>query len=201
MLMKRVSDFPGIATVDVCIGLMLAFAVLLKLSVMAAQVEQKPEINDHALYKVIVEWAGDSKDDVDTYLADPIGHLVYFRRLQDGLMSLERDDTGSQSNRVVLADGSTVDSAFNQEVVDIRGIVPGEYIVNLHMYRKDSDKPTPANVKLVKGGVTAHETTVILEANGDEKTAFRFTLTADGNVVDVNTMPKELVYAQPNKPN
>lgn len=188
------SDFPGIATVDVCIGLMLAFAVLLKLSTLASQVEQKPEIDNHALYKVIVEWAGDSQDDVDTYVSDPIGHLVYFRRLQDGLMVLERDDTGMSSNTITLPDGSSVVSAFNQEVVDIRGIVPGEYVVNIHMYRKASGQPTPVNVRLARGGVVAHETSIILDANGDEKTAFRFTLTADGNVVDINTMPKELVY-------
>lgn len=188
------SDFPGVAMIDVCIGLMLCFAVLLQLNTAAVKVEQKEEIKNNALYKIKVEWAGDSQDDVDTYVSDPLGHLVYYRRLQDGLMALERDDTGSLSNKVTLPTGEVVQSAFNEEIVDIRGIVPGEYTVNVHMYRKSSNDPTPVVVSLYKGAIQAHQATVVLPEKGSEVTAFRFTLTLDGNVVDINTLPKELVY-------
>ena len=190
---KPRSDFPGVAMIDVMIGMMLCFAVLLQLNTAAVKVEQAG-ITSHELFKIKVEWSGDSQDDVDTYVADPDGHLVYYKRLQDGLMALERDDTGATSNTVKLPTGEVVRSAFNEEVVDIRGIIPGEYVVNLHMYRKVSSEPILASVALYKGSIKAHEETVTLASHGDEKTAFRFTLTKDGDVVDINTLPKELVY-------
>ena len=37
--MKRRGEFPGIATVDVCINLVFVFAVLLKLSLLAINVQ------------------------------------------------------------------------------------------------------------------------------------------------------------------
>jgi hypothetical protein len=49
-----------------------------------------------------VVWSGESDDDVDTYVSDPLAHLVFFKRLQDGLMNLDRDDTGSSSNMIAI---------------------------------------------------------------------------------------------------
>ena len=97
-----------------------------------------------------VVWAGESDDDVDTYVSDPYSHLVFFKRLQDGLMNLNRDDTGSSNNLVTLPDGRVVKSAYNEEQVEIRGIIEGEYIVNVHMYRKATRTPTKVIVTLYK---------------------------------------------------
>ena len=102
--MKRRGEFPGIATVDVCINLVFAFAVLLKLSLLAINVQSaestQKRIKSSALFLIKVAWAGESADDVDTYVSDPLSHLVFFKRLQDGLMNLDRDDTGPNSNMI-----------------------------------------------------------------------------------------------------
>jgi hypothetical protein len=197
---KNRGEFPGIATVDVCINLVLVFAVLLKLSLLAINVQSaesaQKRVKSNALFLIKVVWPGESDDDVDTYVSDPVSHLVFFKRLQDGLMNLDRDDTGSSSNMVTLPDGRVVKSAYNEEQVEIRGIVEGEYIVNVHMYRKASPTPTKVIVTLYKVAegedVQIHEKVLTL-AEQQEKTAFRFTLTRSGEVADINELPTSLI--------
>ena len=198
--MKNRGEFPGIATVDVCINLVLVFAVLLKLSLLAINVQSaesaQKRVKSNALFLIKVVWPGESDDDVDTYVSDPVSHLVFFKRLQDGLMNLDRDDTGSSSNMVTLPVGRVVKSAYNEEQVEIRGIVEGEYIVNVHMYRKASPTPTKVIVTLYKVAegedVQIHEKVLTL-AEQQEKTAFRFTLTRSGEVADINELPTSLI--------
>jgi hypothetical protein len=191
-------EFPGIATVDVCINLVLVFAVLLRLSIVMANAEQqKNHQTTHAAFLVKINWPSESKDDVDLYVSDPLNQIVYFRQKQIGLMSLDRDDTGREQNMVTLPDGRVVQSQFNEEQVNIRGIIEGEYVVNLHMYRKSDDLPTKVEVALFKSGaggdMEIHRQMVTLTTEREEETAFRFTLTRDGGVVDVNRLPKHFV--------
>jgi hypothetical protein len=191
-------EFPGIATVDVCINLVLVFAVLLRLSIVMANADQqKNHQTTHAAFLVKINWPSESKDDVDLYVSDPLNQIVYFRQKQIGLMSLDRDDTGREQNMVTLPDGRVVQSQFNEEQVNIRGIVEGEYVVNLHMYRKSDDLPTKVEVALFKSGaggdMEIHKQMVTLTTEREEETAFRFTLTKDGGVVDVNRLPKHFV--------
>ena len=198
--MKNRGEFPGIATVDVCINLVLVFAVLLKLSLLAINVESaesaQKRVKSNALFLIKVVWPGESDDDVDTYVSDPLAHLVFFKRLQDGLMNLDRDDTGSSSNMITLPDGRAVKSAYNEEQVEIRGLIEGEYIVNVHMYRKASSAPTKVIVTLYKVAegedVQVHERVLTLTEQ-QEKTAFRFTLTKSGEVADINELPTSLI--------
>jgi len=199
--MKRRGEFPGIATVDVCINLVFVFAVLLKLSLLAMNVQSsesmQKRLKSDALFLIKVAWAGESNDDVDTYVSDPLSHLVSFKRLQDGLMNLNRDDTGSNSNMITLPDGRVVKSAYNEERVEIRGIIEGEYVVNLHMYRKAIRIPTKVIVTLFRVAegedVQVHERVLALAEQGQEMTAFRFTLTKSGEVADINELPRSLI--------
>jgi hypothetical protein len=201
--MRKRGEFPGIATVDVCINLVLVFAVLLKLSLLAINVESaesmQKRLKSNALFLIKVVWPGESDDDVDTYVSDPLSHLVFFRRLQDGLMNLDRDDTGSSNNLITLPDGRVVKSAYNEEQVEIRGIIEGEYIVNVHMYRKAA--PTPAKVivtlyKVAEGeDVQIHERVLTMAMQQQEETAFRFTLTKNGEVADINELPKRFIQS------
>lgn len=198
--MKSRGEFPGIATVDVCINLVLVFAVLLKLSLLAINVQSaesaQKRVKSDALFLIKVVWPGECEDDVDTYVSDPLAHLVFFKRLQDGLMNLDRDDTGSSNNMITLPDGRVVKSAYNQEQVEIRGIIEGEYIINLHMYRKANPIPTKVVVTLYKVAegedIQIHERVLTLAEQRQEETAFRFTLTKGGEVADINELPKSL---------
>jgi hypothetical protein len=188
---------------DVCLNLMLVFAVLLRLSVMAINAENAPKttpsLATHALYVIKLEWSGDSKDDLDLYASDPVNHVCYFKRLTDGLMTLEHDDTGSDSNSITLPNGEVVNSPWNFEQIDIKGIIPGEYVANVHLYALRSPDPVSAVVTLFRmvNGTTVkvHDESVELKDRGDEVTAFRFTLLPDGTVVNINRLQKKFVGA------
>ena len=82
---------------------------------------------------------------------------------------------------------------INHEVAYTRGIVPGEYVVNVHGYRFDQNKPPPVEVHAVvsikqdrpEGPFVAPVlgTTAQLNHLGQELTVFRFRLDEDGRIV------------------
>jgi len=81
-------------------------------------------------------------------------------------------------------------------VVSIRGIVPGEFVVNAQYYQSHDGQPVPVTVTVIKVNPRADVVfygTVQLTRPGDEATAVRFTLLPDGSVVNVNTLPKSLM--------
>ncbi len=199
--MKQRWSFPGVATVDLLIGLLLAEAFMFCLSVLAMNMEtdkSQKRLSNAASFLIRVQWDGKSEDDVDCYTSDPLHHLVFFKRLCDGLMVLDRDDTGAGSNRVTLPDGRIVKSEFNEETVEIRGEpIPGEYIVNCQMFSKRSPEPTKVAVSLYKrtsnDDIKVYDVSITLDHRAQEETAFRFTLSRDGDVSDINRLPKRFV--------
>ena len=184
------------AFLDILFICLLVFMPLVIVAViMMNEKDPKKKVTEaKAEYMIVVEWPHDRDDDVDTYVEDPNGKLVFFRRREDGLMHLDRDDVGWRNDRILLPDGSYTEVKLNREVVSLRGIIPGEYVVNVHMYSMKSGDPTPITIRLERMNpyefVTIKE--VKLEAVGRESTAFRFTLDKDGKVTDLNEDEKRI---------
>ena len=114
-------------------------------------------------------------------------------------MHLDRDDLG-RANDVVRVGGQAIVNALNQETVSIRGIVAGEYVVNMHLYRAVSTAPIPVTVKVEKLNprvVLVFYGTIELDRQGQEETAARFTVAGDGAIRDVNKLAKSLVPLRP----
>jgi hypothetical protein len=111
-------------------------------------------------------------------------------------MHLDRDDLG-RSNDVIRVGGREIVHPLNQEVVSIRGVQPGEYVVNLHLYRAASDaRPVPATIKVEKLNPKVEVVfygEVVLARPSEERTAVRFSVRAEGDIADVNQLPKALV--------
>lgn len=112
-------------------------------------------------------------------------------------MHLERDDRG-KFNDVLEMDfqGIPVLIEKNEERAIIRGIIPGEYIVNVHMFRKVDQSENKVKISLIKlsgQDTIVVEKEVVLKENGDEETAFRFTLGIDGKVGNINQLPRKFV--------
>jgi len=110
-------------------------------------------------------------------------------------MVLERDDRGG-ANDFIVVNGKKIVSPIREEIVTIRGIVAGEYTVNVSHFQATTGKPVTATVKVQKLNPTTQvvfDNAVIVDHTGDEKTAVRFTLDDTGNVVDVNSRPKSLI--------
>ena len=109
-------------------------------------------------------------------------------------MHLDRDDRGEINDKVVI-DGSEVVYPINQEIVTIRGAIPGEYIVNLYYYREGRPGGVAVTLKVERVNPEfrlVFVEQVFLESVDTERTVVRFTVTKDRELVDVNRLPRTL---------
>ena len=142
---------------------------------------------------VIVEisWSEKVDADVDLWVQAPGDVPVGYSNKGGRLFNLLRDDLGGQSDVTNV----------NYEVSYSRGITPGEYVVNVHLYRDMSNQlPLPVSVSVsvkTSAQVAAKRiltTKLLMTRQGQEITAFRFELQADGKLVSgsVHDLPKAL---------
>ena len=183
---------------DLFCNMLLGFVCLFMFAMMmiAKEAKKTGDVEVHAEFIITVTWPAESPDDVDTYVEDPIGSIVCFNRREQGLMHLDRDDLGHKNDEVLTPDGTTIYNE-NREVVTVRGFLPGEYIVNVHMYHREAeyDKPLVVTIRCDKINPFSQVAvqTVVLRFTGDEKTAFRFYVNKDGSVKSINRLPKRFM--------
>src|ERR1700727_295535 len=99
-------------------------------------------------------------------------------------------------NDFIVVNGRKIPSPIREEVVTVRGIVPGEYTVNVVHFQATTGQPVAATVKVQKLNPTAQvifDDKLTLDHTGDEKTALRFRLDAEGKVIDVQQRQKSLL--------
>lgn len=133
---------------------------------------------------VVVEarWDDDIDADVDLWVQGPDDVPVGYSNLAGKLFSLLRDDIGFRNDA----------SDLNYENAYSRGVRPGEYVANLHMYYNKSGRwPIKAKVlvTLIKPNGTSRTSQQTLVADvrltrqGEERTVFRFRLDKAGELV------------------
>mgnify|MGYP000020591829 FL=1 len=131
---------------------------------------------------VVVElrWPDPIDADVDLWVQGPGDVPVGYSNKGGRLFNLLRDDLGHRGDV----------SGLNYEVAYSRGIVSGEYVVNVHLYRNNGQSlPIPVTVVAsVKPSVreSARQLlarTVELGREGEERTVFRFRLDERGGLV------------------
>ena len=152
------------------------------------------KVDPKAEMLITVGWPDNNPDDVDTYVMDPAGNIVWYTQREAGLMHLDRDDRGMFKD-VVLFNGEEITNPLNQEIISFRGLEDGEYVVNVVHYIANSTARLPVSVKVEKLNPTVkviYYQTLSMTGTGDEQTAVRFTLDGD-EVVNVNNVPKSLV--------
>lgn len=182
--------------VDLLFNSLLGFVLLFFLAIVfLSPTEEDANVALDAEYVVTVSWPDNNPDDIDTWIEDPKGNVTWFRNKSAGLVHLDRDDRGMRNDTLEL-DGKTVVNPLNQEVAAIRGLVPGEYVVNLHYYESETRAPVEVSVRVARVNPVyqiVYYGRIILPEKGAERTAVRFTLASDGSVVNVNQLPKRIV--------
>ncbi|MFK7856793.1 MAG: hypothetical protein AB8B79_21930 [Granulosicoccus sp.] len=181
---------------DLLFNILLGFILLFFLAILFINPAEKTgKIDIDAQYIITISWPDASPDDIDTWIQDPKGNIIWFRNRSSNLVHLDRDDRG-MLNDTLEFEGSTVENPLNQEIAAIRGVVPGEYVVNVHYYETETFESVPVSVKVSKVNpvyTVAYYGVTTLETKGEEKTAVRFSLTADGSVTNINKLPMRLV--------
>ncbi len=142
---------------------------------------------------VMVEarWADELDTDIDLWVQAPGDVPVGYSNKSGVIFNLLRDDLGRNADPTQL----------NYEVSYSRGVPPGEYAVNLHMYRNKS-KVSPVKVTVVTSVKKPNSesakqiltSSIDLMAENQETTVYRFKLTEAGELVpgSVNSLPKPL---------
>jgi hypothetical protein len=136
-------------------------------------------------------WDDSLDSDIDLWVQAPGDVPVGYSNKSGLIFNLLRDDLGRNADPTQL----------NYELSYSRGIPPGEYAVNLHMYRNKS-RVTPVKVTVVTsvkrpGSESARQvlaSTVELTAENQETTVYRFKLDENGDLASdsVNSLPKSL---------
>jgi len=177
---------------------LLVFAYLVIGAVALAHVRKQQQETSGATPpgSVIVEIHWDDKidADVDLWVQAPGDVPVGYSNKSGMVFNLVRDDLGHSGDPL----------SMNYEIAYGRGIFPGEYTVNAHVYRSvDNHFPIP-----VRATVSVHdpdgsvrkllESNVELKFQGQESTIFRFKLDEKGNLVadSLNRIHKPLRTAQ-----
>jgi hypothetical protein len=171
-------------------------AFLFFIALLAVSPESKEgKIDSKAEFIITMDWPDNHPDDLDLFVQDPVGNIVWYRHREAGFLTLDRDDRGG-ANDFIIVNGKKIPSPIREEIVTVRGIVPGEYTVNVSHFQATTGQPVAASVKVQKLNPTAQvifDNKLVLDHTGDEKTAVRFRLDTEGKVIDVQQRPKSLL--------
>jgi hypothetical protein len=171
-------------------------AFLFFIALLAVSPESKEgKIDSKAEFIITMDWPDNHPDDLDLFVQDPVGNIVWYRHREAGFLTLDRDDRGGANDFIIVND-KKIPSPIREEIVTVRGIVPGEYTVNVSHFQATTGQPVAASVKVQKLNPTAQvifDNKLMLDHTGDEKTAVRFRLDTEGKVIDVQQRPKSLL--------
>ena len=179
--------------------LLSLFACLLVATVLIAakkkhEEETKETDRSAGNISVYVFWPeGDT--DIGTHMRDPHGEHVYFSHRAGKVWNLLRDDLGKTNDL----------TNRNFENVYARGLLPGEYVVNVHAYRNNASYPVEVDAELriqsdlKAGSATTFTARVVLDHLGDEATLWRFSIDERGHLVPGSVHSQFIQLARPDK--
>lgn len=130
-------------------------AFLFFLALLAVSPDAKDgKIDSKAEFMITLDWPDSHPDDLDLFVQDPAGNIAWYRHREAGFLTLDRDDRGG-ANDFIMVNGKKIASPIREEIVTVRGIVAGEYTVNVSHFVATTGEPVQANVKVQKLNPTA----------------------------------------------
>jgi hypothetical protein len=179
---KRYSNFDPFT--DLLFNILLGFTFLFFITILFINpITKLGNINMKAEYIITVDWKDSLPDDIDLWVKDPNGEIVSYLKKDAGWLHLDRDDRGVINDKVII-DGKEVIYPINREVVTLRGIIPGEYVVNLYLYDHKSNNPVEAKIIIEKVNPSLKLVfigDVVLKNEDSELTITKFRLDSEGN--------------------
>jgi len=196
----------NLAFIDLLFNLILGFVMLFLISFLLINNPAKTsEIEYKAEIMIVMSWQDDHEGDIDLWVETPNGKVSYINPVA-GHAHLDKDDLGVRNDYYTLPNGEVEKIYLNREIVTLRALQPGDYVVNAHYYttpgigseQYGTRIPAEVNIEVLRlnpfqiifsDGKT-------LDAKGQEETFVRFTLDAEGTATKINRLPKRLVQAQ-----
>jgi len=151
------------------------------------------KIETKAEFIISMAWPDDHPDDIDLYAEDPLGNFVWYHQREGGFMVLDRDDRGSANNSITV-DGRKI-SQPDPPGDDQHPRLPGRRI---HHQCATISSPLRAgrcrslsrSRRSIPPSMSSPMRISPSTAWARKKTALRFKTAANGNVLDVQHMPR-----------
>ena len=195
----------NLAFIDLLFNLILGFVMLFLISFLLINNPAKTsEIEYKAEIMIVMSWQDDHEGDIDLWVETPNGKVSYINTVA-GHVHLDKDDLGVRNDYYVMPNGQMEKIFLNREIVTLRALQPGDYVVNAHYYSSPSigsesygtGIPADVNIEVIRLNPfqVIFTDSKTLQARGQEETFVRFTLDKDGAAVKINRLPKRLVQA------
>lgn len=189
-----------LAFVDLLFNILLGFVFLFIVAFMLINpVAKRADIEQPAQYMITMTWPDEDRNDIDLWVKDPVGNTIFFMQREQGLLSLDRDDLGTV-NDVVVVNGERIEVQLNREVVTVRGIVPGRYLVSAHYYsyREESQGSVPVTVEVVRVRPyeIVYKQTIEITDEGQVADFYQFTVYDDGTFGEVTEATESAVATE-----
>ncbi len=189
---------------DLLLILILVFSSLSLLSlILINPTTKKNEVKSKAEYILTLDWP-EGNNDVDIWVKTPKGGLLSYIQKNIHLLHLDRDDQGEKDD-IITVNGRKIVNKINQEIVTFRGFMPGEYLVNVYLFRSEEvgeqilpiKKPLKIRVKLEKVNPILKiyfVGDVVFNYCREEIHVLRFNIQTNGNIENVRTdMPVKFI--------
>jgi len=180
---------------DLLFNALLGFVFLFMVAILFMNpIAKLGTANLKAEFIITLTWPDNQPDDLDIWVEDPHGEIVSYLQREAGWLHLDRDDRGSLNDTIEI-NGQKILHPINQEVVTMRGIISGEYVVNVYYYESVTRGPVSATLQIDKINPvleTVFFDRVVLESQDVEKTVVRFRVSDRGEVVGVDRRPRRL---------
>jgi hypothetical protein len=169
--------FRDIITLALCGFVSMVVMILPHLNP-SAKADAIDSVSSHGNVIVEIRWPDGHDADVDLWVQAPGDVPVGYSNKGGAIFNLLRDDLGRVGDP----------TNQNYEISFSRGLPPGEYTANVHLYRNPSGQPVDVTMAVsVKANVQSSarpllSTKMTLRREGEELTGFRFTLDQDGRV-------------------
>lgn len=172
--------------------------------------EPAKSVSLRAEFVLTMTWPDGAFDDIDLWLMLPDGKKVFFRQQDVEYVTLDRDDLGAMKDFYTDGNGKRQLAVVNREMMTIRAIVPGRYVVAAHVYavnatatdyadpgkqwRTEVPLPYAASLEVTKLNPRVSEilkAKVQLAERGQEAVFAAFEVDAEGNVKAVELNPSQ----------
>jgi hypothetical protein len=191
-----------LAFLDMLFNMLMAFSFLFLVAFLLIKphTEQADKtVKLKAEYVLTLTWPAEALDDVDLWLMTPDGEKIMYSQKEGSFVTLDRDDRGAYKD-VSVVDGQIVWVKDNREMMTIRAIVPGRYVVAAFMYTTSNGYVVPGTQTMVESTrQIPYEATIEMlrlnptlsvvatgsvqfTRNRQEKVFFAFTVAPDGTV-------------------
>lgn len=178
---------------DLLFNVLIGFVMLFILAFLLINPPtKKADIPAKAEIMVVLDWEDDSKDDLDLWIkGDNMPLPLSFQVKNATLWHLDRDDLGVSTDVVQVA-GETMILRYNREVATMRGLMQGDFHINVHVYSKKDDGPTKFSITVID--INPYKEIYKLEAMAEGFSDIikfpAFTVGPDGEIIDTFTSDK-----------